>query len=428
MNLGDSNVAGSGSLRDAINQSNAMGGTNLIQFTGAAASGTIMLNGGHFALPTITNNLTIQGTGASTLTVQRPASNIQQFGIFAIGPGVVCTIAVLTITGGLETSSDGGGIHNMGTLTVNDSVITGNATSGKGGGIRNEGPLLSVNRSTISTNVAQYGGGISNLGSLIMTDSTVADNLAAYGGGIDNYSPVMATRCTISGNEAIINGGGLDNLGTGNMTLDNCTLFGNTANGSGGGMRNVGLLKLVNSTISGNTATTGNGGGLSESTAAVQPVTLQNTILASNTASTGPDIYASPGPATVTANNCFIGTLAGATITGSNNLTCNPMLGPLQNNGGLTQTMALQPGSLAIDAGSNAFVTATTDQAGHSRIVNNRVDIGAYEFQPPATSTTLVSSVNPSSVGQSVTVTATVTGTAPGSNVAQGTFTFLDGG
>src|SRR5262249_55943785 len=98
----------------------------------------------------------------------------------------------------------------------------------------------------------------------------------------------------------------------------------------------------------------------------------------------------------------------------------NPMLGPLQNNGGPTQTMALLPGSPAIDHGSNP-AGLTTDQrgTGFRRAINGHIDIGAFESQPPATSTTLASSLASSVPGQRVTFTARVSGRAPGSNTPQ---------
>ena len=107
--------------------------------------------------------------------------------------------------------------------------------------------------------------------------------------------------------------------------------------------------------------------------------------------------------------------------------------GPLVGASGNSQpllTIALLANSLAIDAGSNSLVPAglTTDERGFNRIVNNTVDIGAYEFQPPATMTVIISSLNPSVLGQSVTFSASVTPLAPGSNGIQGNVTFLDNG
>ena len=74
-------------------------------------------------------------------------------------------------------------------------------------------------------------------------------------------------------------------------------------------------------------------------------------------------------------------------------LSADPKLGPLQDNGGPTQTMALLAGSPAIDKGDNTLVPIdpstglpfTTDQRGFARIVNGAVDIGAYEDQVDVT-------------------------------------------
>jgi hypothetical protein len=135
---------------------------------------------------------------------------------------------------------------------------------------------------------------------------------------------------------------------------------------------------------------------------------------------------------TINASNSLIQNLPLLTINGTNtaNITgMAPLLGPLENNGGPTQTIALLPGSLGIDAGSNALVPVgvTTDQrgAGFDRIINGTVDMGAYEFQPSATTTTLTSAVNPSEAGGPVLFTAQVAGSAPGSNAGQGTVTFV---
>ncbi len=167
-------------------------------------------------------------------------------------------------------------------------------------------------------------------------------------------------------------GGGLFNDGT--LTLTNCTVSGNTASGAtitggsdntafggyGGGLGNFGTLTLTNCTVSGNTAS-GQGGGLETSSGTA---TLINTIVAGQSA--GGDVD---------------GSLAAAST--HNLIGGNPLLAPLGNYGGPTQTMALLPGSPAIGAGSMASIPTgiTTDQRGEPRTVNTEVDIGAVETQ-----------------------------------------------
>jgi hypothetical protein len=208
-------------------------------------------------------------------------------------------------------------------------------------------------------------------------------NNNGLGGGIFNRGTLTLTDCTVSGNTATGgHGGGIENVGT--LTLTDCTVSGNTATqsdghgGSGGGIRNsVGTLTLTNCTVSGNRADAG--GGLYQ---AGGTATLRNTLVAGNQRGTGTadDILG-----TVTANFCLVQATAGATFaTGSgDNITGqDPLLGPLQNNGGPTSTHALLAGSPAIDKGSDALVPAgvTTDQRGLARIVGSAVDIDAFEF------------------------------------------------
>ena len=190
------------------------------------------------------------------------------------------------------------------------------------------------------------------------------------------------TDCTISGNST---GGGGGGLGTssGTLTLTNCTVSGNSAYGGGGGVADFGVVSLTNCTVSGNYAY-GNGGGLENYGTA----TLGNTIVAGNTANTnGPDVY---GAVTSLGHNLIGETgdgssgWVGSDLTGTIATPLQPLLAPLDSYGGPTETMALLPGSPAIDAGSNALVPGgvTTDQRGYARIVHGTVDIGAFEVQP----------------------------------------------
>ncbi len=195
------------------------------------------------------------------------------------------------------------------------------------------------------------------------------------------------TNCTVSGNTTGFIGGGLAAF-DGTATLTNCTISGNsTTIFGGGGLFNSiggGTVTLTNCTVSGNSGSEG-GGLLIEGTA-----TLANTIVAGNTGGGTPDVN---GRVTSLGNN-LIGVTNGSSgwvvpdLTDANASPLN--LGPLADNGGPTWTMALLPGSPAINAGSNALIPAgiTTDQRGVARIIGGIVDIGAFELQKLASTTT----------------------------------------
>jgi hypothetical protein len=130
-----------------------------------------------------------------------------------------------------STQNAGGGIDNMGTLTVNHSVVTGNRTC-FGGGIYNGG-TLTINNSTISGNSVHqlgicrgFGGGIGNSGTLKLSNSTISGNtgsgtIGPTGGGIYNKGLVTVNNSTSSGNVLAksgtfygTDGGGITNSGT----------------------------------------------------------------------------------------------------------------------------------------------------------------------------------------------------------------------
>ncbi|MFN6472326.1 MAG: beta strand repeat-containing protein [Nostoc sp. SerVER01] len=334
----NTNDSGEGSLRQAILDANASAGADTISFTGSvftdATPDTITLTSGQL---TITDDVTIEGTGANQLTVS--GNNASR--VFNI--------------------SNGGTDATIDALTI----ANGNADNGAG---------ILVN-----------GGS-----SLVLTDSTVSNNNAngGFGGaGIGNLGGGTATviNSTISGNTSTVFGGGIASQGTLNVT--NSTISGNSSGQFGGGLILGGVVTLTGNTITNNSAA--NGGGL---IVFFGTTTAQNTIIAGNN---GNDISG-----TVTGNgNNLIGSLSGAggTIGTGSDITfasagitnINQVIGSLADNGGPTQTHALVAGSAAINAGNNAFVPAgvTTDQrgTGFNRISGGTVDIGAYEIQPTAT-------------------------------------------
>lgn len=301
------------------------------------------------------------------------------------------TLSNLTIQKG--SGSHGGGVLNGARMTIRNSIISGNI-AGAGGGIYNAGTLMIIT-STISGNYAAStysaaGGGIYNIGTLTIDKSTLIGNAGTpafvYGGAIQNSGTLTITNSTLSGNSASGSTGGAGgaiNTGAGTVTITNSTISGNSASrifGGGGIYAGGGTVKINNSTISGNSSAAPAG----NVSAAGGTVTLQNSIVA-NSPSGG---------------NCF-GTMISHGHNLSSDGTCkfnssgdlnnhDPLLGPLQNNGGPTATMTLLPGSLAIDAGNPAGCSdglghlLKTDQRGMPRPDKEDIvgcDMGAYERQ-----------------------------------------------
>jgi hypothetical protein len=403
-----------GSLRWAVAQANATNGADTIAFNDGTLAGTnfkggthtITLGGSDLEL-TDSATTTISGPGQSLLSIDgNKASRV--FALFGSS-----ALSGLTITGGNSDVVNSGGLFNGGTASLTDCTITGNSSLSVGGGVGNFGTLtmtnctvthnsagfyggglfnaqttstLTLNNCTVRDNSATggTGGGVANFAALTVTDSTFSGNSASGGGGLANFvtgsnAPTLnMSNSTVSGNSADISGGGFLNAG-GAATLTNCTFNGNSAS-LGGGIVNdaAGTLNVTSCTISGNSAN--DGGGIDQR---FGTMSLGNSIVAANTAPQDKDIR---GVITTDLGHNLLGaSLSGTTFGPGNVYTDTPMLGALANNGGPTQTMALLPGSPAIDAGDNALVAGiTTDQGGALRTVGASVDIGAFEVQNQA--------------------------------------------
>ncbi len=370
------------------------------------------------------NNLTI--TGGSIVSPRGAAVGA---GIYSIGN---LTLIKCTVTGNsASTDGDdvfGGGIYQFGgSLTITDSIISNNSISGGygnrlGGGIYQFGGSLTITNSTISNNTATGDGGTptdanSGGGLYVKTSGQVTiDRTAIFGnsanggfsvhnngGGVFIDAPsAKIINSTISNNSAIgraqgafntENKGGGIHQAANSLEIINSTITANlTQNGTvnqGGGIFSNGTLTMTSSTISENSAVSGGGGFF------IGAANLRNTIIANSVS--GGDC-SRENNSTVNAQYSLIeGTLGCLNGTNVNNRTGDPMLGPLQNNGGSTQTHALLPGSPAIDKGSSFGLTS--DQRGFTRPIDNAsisnatggngADIGAFEMQLAPTAATV---------------------------------------
>ena len=316
------NDSGDGSLRQAILNADAFGGSNTIPVN---TSGTITLGSD---LPSITGTLIINGPGADLLTVDGANS----YRPFTVDSSADLTLDGLTIANGKSTTS-GGGISNSGTLTLTNTTLSGNS--------------------------APYGGGIAELsGTVTVSSSTFTGNSAT------NYN----------------GGGGIYAQGLTDLTVTNSTFYGNSASASGGGLRNSGTTTVTNSTFSDNSASAG--GGVANNGI----LHLYNTILANSTSGGDCSYTSgslSLLHTLIEDGSCFIpngvnGNLIADPLLGA--LADNG--GPTQTMALPDGSPAINAGdnALAVDETSTAL---PYDQrgSGYPRIFGSLVDMGAYEAQ-----------------------------------------------
>jgi predicted outer membrane repeat protein len=349
------------SVRDAIANANSTPGNTVMI---PAGTYTLSLPGNDDAdasgdLDPI-ESMNIVGAGAGTTTIT--ANGIDRVLDFQANPSGVWTLSGLTVTGGRNVA-DGGGIRQKaGTLSIGDAVIADNKIavgSSGGGGIYVQTGTLNITRTTFAGNTVTGG----------------------EGGGIYTSAPVSLNidRSAITGNATFTvtdGGGGIYNQDS--LTMVNSTLAGNTTDDTGGGLDNHGPAVLTNVTIAGNGAGA-NGGGINRDSGSVQ---LRNTIVAGNTAPAGANCS---GAILSNGHNLDSGSTCGLGATGDL-INVNPMLGPLANNGGPTQTEALRVGSPAVNA-ADAATCPGTDQRDVARPQRGGCDMGAYEVAaPPALS------------------------------------------
>ncbi len=449
------------SLREAIDLANNFPGLNTITFDPALAGSNIMLDSQLLITDSLTitgeNQITLDA-GDGTDGVFGTGDGHRIFNVDNGMPSFIdVSISGLTLTGGdtadgLDAGigndggagSDGGAIRSLENLTIESLIATGNATGsggngqssgfsnpgnggdgGRGGSIFSAAGALTIVDSTISNNKTGdggsgdsfavggdggdggTGGGVYVSGPLTVVRSTIANNSTGSGGvgasppfvggdggnggsggGIYHVgNELLISQSTISNNSTAVGGAG----GTGNTTNGVAGV-----GGTGAGFQSNGNIQLSGSTVTANLAS-GSGGGISNDGSAI---VVSNSIVSDNSAGSGNNDI-DPGTGAFSVNFSLIGT--GVTpdsgTSGNNVVADDPMLGPLADNGGPTETHALLAGSPAIDAGDGALAVDAsgnpllTDQrgAGFDRIFGDTVDIGAYEF---GSSTFLLGDVN----------------------------------
>src|SRR5438477_907659 len=364
--VNNKNDSGPGSLRQALADAH---NEDTINFDSSLNGQTITLTSGERVVNKI---VSINGPGPTNLAVD--ANHASR--VFHVSDGASAGISGLSIINGSASGLYGGGIYNdHSTLSVINCALSGNsadAPTGGGGGIYNDAfydsATLYVLNCTLSGNSASYGygGGIGNEGyqgtaTLTVLNSTLSGNWATFGGAIYASS---------------------DTFNSARLYVFHTTLSGNSASSSGGG------------------------GGIYNAGAITQ---LANTVFNASSIFRASGMIGSLGY-----NLCSDDGSGFLTATGDQ-INTDPMLGPLQDNGGPTFTHTLLSGSPAIDSGDPSFdpyafsPPLLYDQRGDgfTHVVNNHIDIGAFEVQPAPTPTATAT--------PTPTVTATPVRTPPAS-------------
>jgi CSLREA domain-containing protein len=434
-------AAGACTLRAAVQEANALGGSNEVQLPAE----TYLLTAGSLGVADSTF-LVVGGAGATSTTIDGLGAGP----VFSALNGSL-TLADVTVQSGSPCVTFNGGhviltrvvmqhcvnggvvipIHPglSSALTVNESVLRWNTSTGSGGALNiGVSSTVTINRSVISENSAALGGGLSVIGSdggmgtssvVMMVDSTVSGNTASTAGGgislgeshsVAGPAGIVLTRSTVSGNTAPAGGGFrlFGNVFEPIAIITDSVVTGNTATGAAGGgafyadngtagFTGPSRLRLTNVTVSGNVSA---GAGAAMRALATTRATLTNVTLAQNSSTTGAAV---DGPVELRLTNSMLADNSGLNCAGvilsdgGHNLeypdaSCglmlasdrhaDPLLMPLANNGGPTLTHALPARSPAAGAGDSAVCRAAPvsghDQRGFIR-PDDACDIGAYE-------------------------------------------------
>lgn len=331
----NTNDNGVGSLRQAIVDAH---NGDTIDF---GVAGTISLSTGELL---VDKSITISGPGAARLAVDGNLASR----VFHVSSGVTAAIARLTITNGTgwadDLSNTGGGVYNdHATLTLDSCTVSGSYAGYGGGGVHNSSGTLTVTNTTLSGNWAAAPGSVGSGGAIFN----------------DGDATLTVINSTFSGNRSYYLGGAVYNDGGATLTVNNST-FSDNYDFDGDAIFNMGSMTIGSTILNGSYG----------------------------------NLYNFYGTVTSLGYNLSSDAAAGVLTAIGDQINTDPMLGPLQDNGGPTFTHAPLTGSPAIDAGKN-FMAGTTDQRGpgfvrtfdYTSIANanggDGTDIGAFEVQPP---------------------------------------------
>ncbi|MEI6169127.1 MAG: choice-of-anchor Q domain-containing protein [bacterium] len=424
-------------LKKAVSVARANNNDTINVLAGTYTESNIVVNG---------KTVTIQGAGKTNTIVQgavAPFSGVNQY-IFWMTGSQTMALRDMTIRYGDYTNgtpqgsaiySTVPGLYVTGCSLVSNNMVSANTVAGGsalslGGGPAARATVLNcdVIGNTVKAvpGAGSYGGGIAVWQSLVISNGIFSGNVATNGGAlyvnpgcpslsvydssfngnsaniyggavmVDRATNTLFQGCSFISNSVINSGGGLEveASATAYTYLINCTFAGNTAGGGGGFLGHYdSRARIYNCTFVGNTAGTGGGAAMAHCTSWV----IDSTIMASNNATTAPDLDQGDGVNLHAVTNCLIGNNSGcATIfpaglpnakgcyVGTAGTNLNPLVGVPSDNGGPTWTCALLPGSPAIDHGDNPL-GLDWDQRGykHVRVFKAQCDIGAFEFSLP---------------------------------------------
>lgn len=369
---------GTCSLRAAIMQANHLSGPvathiNLpagVYLLTRPASGADGEDSGDLNLTAPSNpsqTVFIDGIAASSTIID--ANQIDR--VVTINSGRTVSLSRLTLRNGFVAGDVGGGVLNMGSLTLQDCIVEGNTSDAAGGGIYSSG-VLQNRRSTLRANIGYLGGAVFVRGTVRLQETS------------------------LYGNHALRDGGAIAVVGPplpGNLYLINSTISGNSADTDGGGIRNQGTAYIYSSSIINNDADHdrdqqgGIGGGVQNNSGA--RFVSVNSLIADNTILDAPIFDDCNGALEVYGWN-LLGTFDGCSFLGDGNAARGSVsrstIGPLQDNGGPTLTHALLAGSEAIDTTTaqgcidDAGAALGTDQRGALRVAGLRCDVGSFEY------------------------------------------------